>query len=129
MSSTNANPFTAVPDYDNFVQMTDFIGDTVLVYPSVKEYGRETKFGTKDMWNVVVFRLEHSDNGEAYLNPFTGVSIFAKRIVEQLDIARQSGKPIAGTVHRNGNGFRLDTPDTATLEVLGRLWTEQNHPS
>lgn len=121
-------PFTSAPNYDEMVSMSDFIGDTVILHPVSKQLQKQTKFGPVDAWTVIVFKLAHDKStGVDFLESTPGVTVFSKKLVAQLDLARMNNEPVAGTVHRNGNGIRLEQPDELTIQTLEFLWNKTDH--
>jgi hypothetical protein len=117
-------PFTQPPDFENATGWSSFVGKYAIVEPQHKEYQIQTKFGTQDAYDCIVWELIPGTNT---LNPTSGVRIFNQRLVNALDVAYKTGQPLAGFVRKggsNGNTTIIESDGSPTMTLLEKLWAE-----
>lgn len=120
-------PFTAPPEYDKMERLEDYVGQYVIIEPIEKLYDVRTMHGTaSSCWECAMFVLDGSQ-----LVLHTGIRVFNKRLVQRLDIAKQTLSPVAGLLalgdpaDRNSPKVKVEDDQSQNMRLLEQLWEAQ----
>lgn len=118
--------FTEPPDYDKVERLEDYLGQYAILEPIDKMYDVRTIHGTAgSCWDIALWTL----NGRE-LELHTGIRVFNKKLVQRLDVAKNTGAPIAGLLqpggdNRNDPKIMVINDGSANMEMLAQLWRRE----
>lgn len=115
-------PFTEPPSYadEDQERFSNFVGQYGVLEPITYTDNVATKFGNVPAWDCIFWRLDGDK-----LVPHSGIRIFAKKLVAQLNVAHRVKSPIAGEVIKEGNSIRITTAPPTVMQYLEELYTAQ----
>lgn len=114
-------PFTEPPSYDdeNLEKFSNFVGKYGILEPVTYVDQVNTKFGTVPAWDCIFWELDQDK-----LVPHSGIRIFAKRLIQQLNVAKRVDSPIAGEVVKDGNSTRITVAPPTVMQFMEELYTK-----
>lgn len=115
-------PLTNPPDITNddeeFIQLKDFMGKTLVALPLEKDT-IDTTFGRSDIIRADFW--EWSDKTESLVDLGT-LTVFWVKLRRQLESSVGTGNAIVGTLMPAGRSFMLVDLEPALLEKVGAAW-------
>lgn len=116
--------FTAPPEYDEISRLTDYVGQYGILEPVTKEHDLRAKFGLTDAWDCIVWTYEDGD-----LTPHTGIRVFNKRLMRQLDAAHKANAPIVGLFEKGEKttdpAVKVIDDGSSNIEQLKQAWMKK----
>lgn len=113
--------FTSPPQYDEVERLADYIGQYGILEPVDKEHDIRAKFGLTDAWDCILWTYETGQ-----LVPHTGIRVFNKRLMRQLDAAHKANAPIVGLLEagqkQTDPAIKVVDDESKTIDQLKQAW-------